>query len=60
MHYIYCVVEIPEHNRFSFRFEPEQIIYIAQVGYMQHEVVSFGSADILIKLFRQAVERKIC
>ena len=60
MHYIYCVIEIPEHNSYPLGFELEQVIYIAQVGYMQHEVVCLGSADILVQLFRQAVEMQIC
>ena len=60
MHDIHCVVEIPEHNSFPLGFELEQVIYIAQVGNIQHEVVGLGSADILVQLFRQAVEMQIC
>ena len=60
MHYIHCVVEIPEHNSFPPGLELEQVIYISQVGYMQHEVVCLGRADILVQLFRQAVEMQIC
>jgi len=60
MNNIHFVVEIPEHNGFSPGFELEQVIYIAQVGYMKHEVVCLGGTDILIQLFSQAVEMKIC
>lgn len=60
MHYVHRVVEIPKHNIFPIGFDLEQVIYIAQVGYIQHEIVGLGSADILVQLFRQAVERQIC
>ena len=48
MHDIHCVVEIPEHNGFSPGFEFEQVIYVIQVGYMQHDVVCLGGADLLV------------
>ncbi|MBN1833077.1 MAG: hypothetical protein JW896_13300 [Deltaproteobacteria bacterium] len=59
MHDIYGVAEIPERNRFPLGFELEQVIDIAQVGYMHHEVVCPGIVDVLVQLFRQAVEMQI-
>jgi len=60
MHQIHLVVKIPEHDGFSPGFEVEQIFDVAQIGNMQHEIISPAFAELLVQAFSQGLEMQIC